>query len=152
MTSPHWHLTLRRRGTAHASSGEVWTLGSKVAGLLAYLAVEGPTSRSTLAGLLWPGVTEATARNNLSQVLGRHRTLLSWGGPLVQLSDQVDTDLGQDSDLLLDHEFGGAPEFMEWLVACRERFRQAQLAGCRDEVLDCEQRGELAAEIGRAHV
>lgn len=147
MTSPHWHLTLRRRGTAHASSGEVWPLGSKVAGLLAYLAVEGPTARSTLAGLLWPGVTEATARNNLRQVLGRHRTLLSWGGPLVQLSDQVDTDLGQDSDLLLDHDFGGSPEFMEWLVACRERFRQAQLAGCRDEVLDCEQRGELGAAL-----
>jgi DNA-binding SARP family transcriptional activator/tetratricopeptide (TPR) repeat protein/transposase len=147
MTPPHWHLTLRRRGAVQASGGEALPLGSKVAGLLAYLAVEGPTSRSTLAGLLWPEVTEATARNNLSQVLGRHRTLLDRGGPFVQLSADVDTDAYQAGDLLLDHDFGDAPDFMEWLVACRERFRQAQLAGCRDAVLSCEHRGDLPGAL-----
>ena len=88
MILPHWHLTLRRRGSVRASGGEALPLGSKVAGLLAYLAVEGPTPRSTLAGLLWPEVTEATARNNLSQALTRHRDLLDSGhdrgGQLVQ--------------------------------------------------------------------
>ena len=77
MNPPHWHLTLHRRGSVRAFGGEVLPLGSKAAGLLAYLAVEGPTPRSTLAGLLWPEVTEATARNNLSQALGRHRDLLN---------------------------------------------------------------------------
>ena len=90
MILPHWHLTLRRRGSVRASGGEALPLGSKVAGLLAHLAVEGPTLRSTLAGLLWPDVTEATARNNLSQALGRHRDLVDSGhdrgGQLVQLA------------------------------------------------------------------
>ena len=151
MTPPYWHLTLRRRGSVRASGGEALPLGSKVAGLLAYLAVEGPTPRSTLAGLLWPEVTEATARNNLSQALGRHRNLLNSGhdrgGQLVQLAANVDTDVSQAGDLLLDHEFGSTPDFMEWLVACRERSRQAQITECRDEVLGCEQQGYLSAAL-----
>ena len=151
MILPRWHLTLRRRGSVRASGGEALPLGSKAAGMLAYLAVEGPTPRSTLAGLLWPEVTEATARNNLSQALGRHRDLLNSGhergGQLVQLAANVDTDVSLASDLLLDHEFGGAPDFMEWLVACRERFGQARITECRDEVLGCEQRGNLPAAL-----
>ena len=149
MTPPRWHLNLRRRGTVRASGGELLPLGSKVSGLLAYLAIEGPTPRSTLAGLLWPEVTEATARNNLSQALGRHRTLLDHdrGGQLVQLSADVDTDLHRTAELLLDHDFGGSPDFMEWLVTCRERFQQAQLTACRDEVLSCEHQGDLPAAL-----
>ena len=151
MTSPHWHLTLHRRGSVGASGGEALPLGSKVAGLLTYLAVEGPTPRSTLAGLLWPEVTEATARNNLSQALNRHRTLLDRshdrGGHLVQLAANVDTDVHQGSELLLDHEFSGSPDFLEWLVACRERFRLAQVAACRNQILDCEQQGDLSAAL-----
>lgn len=48
-------------------------LERKAAGVLAYLALEGPTPRSKLAGLLWPESHERAARNNLVQSLRRLR-------------------------------------------------------------------------------
>lgn len=56
-------------------AGPVDALEKKTAGVLAYLALEGPTSRSRLAGLLWPESRELTARNNLSQTLRRLRNI-----------------------------------------------------------------------------
>jgi DNA-binding SARP family transcriptional activator len=43
----------------------------KLLGLIAYLALEGSSSRSRLAGLLWSGLDEASARRNLRQRLYR---------------------------------------------------------------------------------
>ncbi|WP_460414283.1 AfsR/SARP family transcriptional regulator [Thermus oshimai] len=42
-------------------------LERRAAGVLAYLALEGPAPRSRMAGLLWPDSPERTARNNLAQ-------------------------------------------------------------------------------------
>ena len=51
---------------------------NKVRALLAYLAVEPARThpRATLAGLLWPEMPEANARNNLSKALGMLRQAL----------------------------------------------------------------------------
>lgn len=59
----------------------------RTAALLAYLSLEGPTSRSRLAGLLWPDSGEATARNNLSQLLRRLKG--SVGGEFVHIGDAL---------------------------------------------------------------
>lgn len=65
------HLRLLGRA---ALGRESWIpLERKVAGVLAYLALEGPTPRSKLAGLLWPETHERVARNNLVQSLRRLR-------------------------------------------------------------------------------
>jgi len=51
----------------------------KVRALLTYLALEAdrPHRRDALAGLLWPDVPDATARNNLRQSLHRLRQAIS---------------------------------------------------------------------------
>lgn len=62
----HYHVL----GTNHLRVGQkTYRPERKMAVLLGYLALEGPTPRSRLAGLLWPDSGEATVRNNLSQAL-----------------------------------------------------------------------------------
>lgn len=50
-------------------------LERKTAALLAYVALEKDATRSRVAGLLWPDVSHATARNNLAQVAARLKKL-----------------------------------------------------------------------------
>jgi DNA-binding SARP family transcriptional activator len=139
----------------------------KTAALLTYLALEGPTTRLRLAALLWPDVAEATARNNLSQLLRRLRghtgeVLVPPGEPL-RIEPDVDVDAAQvkihafagahDMVLtlagpLLPHvEYDDLPEFSEWLYAERERFaalrREARLA----EAERLERAGDLGAAV-----
>ena len=59
------------RLTCEQGAGPV--LDRKTSALLAYLALEGPTSRAALAALLWPASQAAVARNNLAQVLRKLR-------------------------------------------------------------------------------
>src|SRR5688572_25779838 len=88
-------------------------LEKKTAAMVAYLAVEGTTSRSRIAGLLWPESKEATARNNLAQAIRRLRT--ASGASLIEGDESIElkgatTDV---SDLLIAvHEgrFGEAAE------------------------------------------
>ena len=63
----------------------------KVRALLAYIALEAnqPHRRSTLAGLLWPDITENKARNNIRVTLHRLRQTLDKAIP--KLSDQLFT-------------------------------------------------------------
>ena len=51
-------------------------LERKTAALFAILALEGPTPRSKIAGLLWPEVDEGKARRNLRQRLHRLKDVL----------------------------------------------------------------------------
>jgi DNA-binding SARP family transcriptional activator len=116
-----------------------YKLERKTAAVLAYLALEGPTSRSKLAGLLWPDSEEATARNNLAQTLRRLRrrlgdSLIEGEDPL-RLSERVMVDAlerkrqllsGQGAAeppgvLLERHDYDDCPEFSEWLWSERER-------------------------------
>lgn len=113
----------------------------KLLGLLAYLALEGPTPRSKLAGLFWSEQDEATARGNLRRELNRLRhtpiaTLLQTDRDLLQLGP-IQTDVTEfqthlkegelepalalyRGPLLLGLELAGAEGFAEWLEARRE--------------------------------
>ena len=62
-------------------------LEKKTAALVAYLAVEGATTRSRIAGLLWPDSKESTARNNLAQAVRRLRSAA--GAPVIAGDETV---------------------------------------------------------------
>ena len=66
-------LILRGQAQLTAHGRAPLALERKDAGLLAYLALEGPTQRAPLAALLWPTVDENKARTNLRQRLARLR-------------------------------------------------------------------------------
>ena len=110
--------------------------------LVAYLALEGETSRERLADLLWTDMNESDARRNLRQELWRlQRSAL--GAWLEAKSDRVtltsdvrsdvadfqrsisDASLGAalqlySGPLLANLELSGAPAFEDWLEARRE--------------------------------
>ena len=132
--------------------GAQLALERKTAALLAYLALEGAASRSKLAGLLWPEVDEARARNNLSQTLRRLRQhaecdLVVAGDPLrlgelevdaarfklLAFEGEHETLLRLSAALLPHFDYDDLPEFADWLYAERER-----LAGLHAEALEAE--------------
>ena len=139
----------------------------KTAALLCYLALEGSASRSKLAGLLWPGSEEATARNNLSQALRRLRHLT--GEPLVltgdtlQLQDGLRVDavnlkkaaLSGDAqavaayqgELLSTFDYDDLPEFHDWLWSTRETLRALYREALDTLVTTFEAQGELATAL-----
>src|SRR5450759_1168156 len=117
-------------------------LERKAAGLIAYLALEGPTIRGRLAGLLWPESEKAAARNNLAQTLHRLKALNGGAVPIegddiLCLSKDVECDVatpistfsaghasnsaGLDGVLLGDYDYSDCPDFSEWLENCRAR-------------------------------
>ncbi len=112
----------------------------KTMGVLGYLALEGATSRSKLAGLLWSESDERTARNNLVQVIRRLKKStnanLILGDDLLSLSGDIKTDAaelkilafaGDESlltftgELLSQHDYDDCPDFADWLFSERER-------------------------------
>ncbi|GIW33959.1 AAA family ATPase [Meiothermus sp.] len=145
----------------------------KLLGLLAYLALEGPTPRSKLAGLFWSEQDEATARSNLRRELNRLRhtpiaTLLQTDRDMLQLGP-IQTDVAafrahlKEGELepalalyrgpLLDGlELSGAEGFAEWIEARREELahlwrealqRQAERLEAAHDL-----RGALSARLG----
>lgn len=127
----------------HTAGRTVQRLERKTAGLLAYLALEGQTPRSRLAGLLWPESPESTARNNLAQALRRLRE--ASGQAVVLGADQLlleglEVDavalqvahfagrygevIGAEGQLLSNYDYDDCPEFSDWLLVARERFIQ----------------------------
>ncbi len=121
----------------------------KTVALLTYLALEGPTPRSKLAGLLWPDSGESKARSNLRQLLSRLKK--SIGAELVipeeilrlqglevdaarlkvlafSSSDEI---LQLSGELLSPYDYDDCPDFADWLLSERERIetlRQNALA------------------------
>ncbi len=150
--------------------GESWARGAqaersglerKTAALLAYLALEGPTSRERLGALLWPEArTEETARNNLRQLLRRLRGLLGQdctdGGDPLRLLDGLSMDVLQlraafgardharvasfEGELLQDfiYEDGDYSELNAWLERWRLKLRRMRLEAMEQEVLRLE--------------
>lgn len=131
-------------GEAALKSGErVLRPERKTVGVLTYLALEGATPRSKIAGLLWPDSEEATARNNLSQVLRRLKkatdTVFVTGDDILSLSG-LETDaaklkvlsfeggyselLSLTGELLAPHDYDDCPDFADWLFAERERMTE----------------------------
>ena len=71
--APTATLQLAEIPQAHLADGTLQALGTVDALLLTWLALEGPTRRERLAGLLWPDSPADSARNALRQRLFRLR-------------------------------------------------------------------------------
>ncbi len=141
-------------------------LERKTAGLLAYLALEGPTQRSVVAGLLWPETSEPQARTNLRKVLSTLRKL----GPIVEgakelaLTTNVQVDVRSllepaadeptapepQAVLLAGLDYDDCPDFAEWLLTWRERLREAQVQRLEKGIEGLEAAGELSAALALA--
>ena len=138
-------------------------LSAREAGLLAWLHLEGPSTRGRIAGLLWPGGDESQARANLRQALVRLKRsageLLDESAGVMRLAADVmvlpaaaDDSSPAASRLLGPLEFDDAPEFADWLqarrdAADRERRRQ-HLAAARQHL----EAGALDAALAAAEV
>ena len=139
----------------------------KAAAVLAYLAGEGPTPRTRLAGLLWPDSEESTARNNLTQTLRRLR-LATKAEPVVgdnpvRLNDELDVDvvaleqaalaghteemLGLSGLLLDGYDYDDCPEFELWRDSKRERFAQWRAEAQQARVRQLEVQGRYAEAL-----
>ncbi len=91
--------------------------------LMALLAVKGPTSRSVVAGTLWPEVNEARAAGNLRSVRWRlpRRDLVIGEGRELRLAPQCDLQETHPEQALL-------PDWDEpWLVLPRAELRERGL-------------------------
>jgi DNA-binding SARP family transcriptional activator len=127
----HLHGTPR---LARDSAAEL-ALSAREAALLAWLHAAGPTPRARIAGLLWPGGSEAQARANLRQTLARLKRaagdVVAEEAGALHLAVPVADAAGQP--LLGPLAFDDAPEFAAWLE------------GQRDDALRRHQRERLAA-------
>src|SRR5258708_8378147 len=116
-------LFLRSEAAALLADGRRVELERKEAGLLAYLALEGPSSRSRLAGLLWPDGAEERARGNLRQRLTRLRKSIGEAvvddGQALRLAARVSIDMQSAGHLLSTLHYDHCPDFDQWLSRCR---------------------------------
>ncbi len=134
-----------------AVGGRTHALAAPDAWLLAWLALEGPTSRERLAALLWPASDAESARGALRQRLFRLRRQLGMellaGTTLLALAEGVDHDLAGGATLLADLQLPESPAADAWLAERRaERralARRAALAG----VDALEAAGDAAAAL-----
>ncbi len=142
-------------------------LQRRVAAVLAWLALEGPTPKYRLAGMLWPGSGEDTARNNMRQLLRRLRMAIGadlvLGGDVVCLSERVVTDaveleahvfagrhaqaLALAGSLLGTLDFDDCPDFEAWLLQAREQLEALRRRAASAEADAHEQRGDLAKAL-----
>ncbi|MES2101288.1 MAG: AAA family ATPase [Pseudomonadota bacterium] len=126
MTATHPALALAGHGSVRVGSGESVPLASRDAALLAWLALEGPTSRTRLAALIWPDSAPEEARNSLRQRLFQLKrqlgvALVSGQATLV-LAVGVRHDLDDDAGQVLgDAAHDACPEFAAWLAQQRAR-------------------------------
>ena len=164
-----WTLELFGRGRLTCGAAVV-QLERKTAALFAFLALEGATSRSKLAGLLWADSSEESARNSLRQRLYRLR--VSVGQDLIVSSDPLRLEpnlvvdalrfesliftndfqaaLALEGELLANVDFDDCPELSEWVLAARERLEAGRREAGVSESNRLEQAGDYAAAIGRA--
>jgi DNA-binding SARP family transcriptional activator len=133
-------LFLRGEAFALLADGRRVALERKEAGLLAYLALEGPSSRSRLAGLLWPTGCEEGARGNLRQRLARLRRAVGEAivddGRALRLASGVTLDHQTGGELLSTLHYDDCTEFDQWL----NRRRCAVQAQDRERLLNEAQR------------
>ncbi|MFY0575610.1 BTAD domain-containing putative transcriptional regulator [Cystobacter fuscus] len=141
-------------------------LERKTAAFLAYPALEGETARGTLAGLLWPESREATARNNLSQLLRRLGELLGESGvegrKTVRLRDDLRVDVrelvrGQLSwlespgnELLAGLNYDDCEALEDWLRATRVRVTNLQRKAMEEQLRLEEREGRMTLALEAA--
>ncbi|MFY0570937.1 BTAD domain-containing putative transcriptional regulator [Archangium lansingense] len=142
-------------------------LQRRVAAVLAWLALEGPTPKYRLAGMLWPGSGEDTARNNMRQLLRRLRvatgTDLVLGGDVVSLSERVVIDaveleahvfagrhaqaMSLAGSLLGTLDFDDCPDFDAWVRRAREQLEALRCRAAIAEAESREQQGDLSGAL-----
>ena len=148
-------LRLRQAGRCELPGGGGCDLEPKDALLLAYLAVEGPSERSTLARLLWPEADEGRARGNLRQRLLRlkHATGvdLVTGGARAQLAAGVEHDLDDAPELLQALAAEQAGGLGEWLLQQREQRQRGRAEALAAQAATAEARGDLATALECAY-
>jgi DNA-binding SARP family transcriptional activator len=145
-------------------------LEGRLAAVLAYLALEGATSKYKLAGLLWPDSGETAARNNMRQLLRRFRQSVSediiLGDDRIELRSDLEVDarklsyleapsldlLKQDAEFLEGMDFDDAPDFAEWLESVREELREVRLRSAETEATRLEESGNLRLALEFAEV
>ncbi|NMO17092.1 AAA family ATPase [Pyxidicoccus fallax] len=164
-------VRLELLGEARLRSGDALiALERRTAGVLAWLALEGPHPKYRLAGLLWAESSETTARNNMRQLLRRLR--LACGADLVQgtdvlsLCESVVSDanelqahvlagrhtqaLALDGVLLGALEYEDCSEFQRWLEGARERLDKLRRRAAALESEARERRGDLTGALALA--
>jgi len=144
------HLMLAGSAAVRRADGAVKSLAPIDAALLAFVALEGATSRERLLGLLWPEQPPESARNVLRQRLFRLRRglgadVLAQGAELLALAPGVSHDLDDGpGELLAGLRFAECDELDTWLAAQRtalkQRWRQQQEA----QIDTLERDGRLA--------
>ena len=142
----------------------------KTAAILTYLALEGPTPRSRLAGLIWPDSGEATARNNLSQTLRRFKQAagedLIVTGDVLRLSEGLVVDAAQlkaaalsgravevatyAGELLVPLDYDDLPEFSEWLWSAREELHALRKDAHESLITNLAAQGDFRDALGYA--
>ncbi|APR87785.1 transcriptional regulator, AfsR/DnrI/RedD family protein [Minicystis rosea] len=150
-------------GARLLGSSEPIALQRRVAAVLAYLALEGPTPKYRLAGMLWPDAGEERARNNMRQLLHRLRVAagaeLVLGGDVIALSERVVTDavqleahvfagrhteaLALAGTLLGAMDFDDCPDFEAWIAEARDQLGALRRRAAAAEADAREQRGDL---------
>ena len=122
--------------------------------LLAYLAIEGPTSRAELCARLWPAAQPQRARANLRMRLMRLRRAA--GAELVtatdpaRLADDTSHDLEPSSDVVASIALAQAGGFAQWLDATRRARRAARIEQIAAAAERAERNHELAAALEHA--
>ncbi len=164
-----WKLELFGRGQL-IGNDLVVQLERKTAALFGFLALEGATSRSRLAGLLWADSTEESARNSLRQRFYRLRSSVGEDfivstEPLrldpnlavdvvrfesLMFTGEHQTALTFEGEFLEGVDFDDCPELFEWVLAARERLEAGKREALIGEANRLEKTGDYAAALGRA--
>ena len=172
MNALQWHLVLFGTVRLRGPDGREKLLERKLAALLAVLALDGPTHRSRLVGLLWPETREAAARNNLVQMLRKLRSAtgadLVEGGELLCLGPGLEVDAlrardaytrgayaelsGFGADVLAGLRYDDCPDLDDWLTAERERWTEWRVGAAREEAAWLEREGRYDEAAARTRV
>ncbi len=139
-------------------------LDRKLAGALAYLALEGATPRAILAELLWTKPTPDRARQSLRQALQRLHpltTIFISSDPL-RLAGNVAVDVLELRQSLAQGDIGSSdpsgrllegltfddcPDFLEWLLIERSRLESLRIGALSSEAQRLEGAGKPLAAL-----
>lgn len=128
MSRPSAELLLSAQPALRLDDGRQFALAPRVALLLAWLAIEGATTRTRLATLLWPDADPAAARNVLRQRLFHLRRQVGLdlveGQATLRLSPAIVHDLEDADDLLAGCDVDAGSELGSWITLQRRRRRE----------------------------
>ncbi len=150
-----WKLALAGPPALQRPGAEPLPLAPLDGALLAWLALEGPTSRARLAALLWPASDAESARNSLRQRLFKLRRQaggeLAVGSVTLALAEGVEHDLEDSDGVLGDAGLAIGGEFDGWLEQQRRRRRERAQQTLLELCEAAEQAGDWREALAHAH-